>query len=79
MAARARGGVQQQRHVREQALRQHVAGVRGVDLAVDGERRGAGRLADRHRGRGAFLVVEQVAGGERDLQSHRPYIDEAYL
>ena len=56
--------VQQQRQVRDQLLRQHVAAIRGVGLAVDRERRRAGQLLHRHRRRRALLVIEQLAGLE---------------
>ena len=48
-------------------LRQHVAAVRRVHLAVDGERGRSGEPLDRDRGRCALAVVEQRAGFE--LQS----------
>ena len=60
--------VEQQRHVREQPLGEHVAGVRRVDLAVDGQRRRAGRVAHRDGGAGAVAVVEQPAGGQREFE-----------
>ena len=55
----ARVVVQQQRQVRHHLLRQHVAAVRRVDLAVDRERRGAGQLLHRHGRGGAFAVIEK--------------------
>ena len=60
--------MQQQRHMREQALRQHVAGVGRVDLAVDGQRDGAGQAADRHRAGRALAIRQQLAGGQRRLR-----------
>ena len=42
----ARALVQEQRHMRKQSLREHVAGVRRVDLAVDRERGHTGRAPD---------------------------------
>ena len=39
--------VQQHRQQAEQPLREHVAGVRRVDFAVDGERSRAGEAAGR--------------------------------
>ncbi len=50
------------------ALREHVAAVRGVGLAVHRERGRAGERLDRHRGRRAFLVVEQRAGLEQRVE-----------
>ena len=60
--------VQQQRHVRQQPLGEHVAGIRRVDLAVDGQRRRAGRVAHRDGGAGAVAVVEEPAGGQREFE-----------
>jgi hypothetical protein len=52
--------VQQQRHVREEPLRQHVAAIRRVHLSVDRECGNAGQAADGHRGSRAFAVIEQT-------------------
>ncbi len=54
-------GMEQQRQVREHALRQHVAAVRRVDLAVDRERDGAGQLSHRDRARRSLPIRQQLA------------------
>ena len=64
----ARVLVEEQRQVRDQFLRQHVATVRRVHLAVDGERQRSGEPLDRDRGSCPLAVVEQRAGLELSLQ-----------
>ena len=64
----ARVLVQQQRQVRDELLREHVAAVRRVGLAVDRQRRRAGQPLDRHGRRRAFAVVEQRARLEQRLE-----------
>ncbi len=61
--------MQQQRHMREQALRQHVAGVRRVDLAVDRQGDGAGQAADRHGAGRALAIRQQLSGRQRRLEA----------
>ena len=63
--------MQEQRHVREQALRQHVARIAGVDLAVDGERRRSGEPADRDGTGRSLAVVEELSGSQRRRQIRR--------
>ena len=75
MMATSRGLlVHQQRQVRHQLLREHVAAVRGVHLAVHRERRGAGQPLHRDRGRRALAVVEHRPGlelrGEVEVLRH---------
>jgi len=56
--------VQQQRKVGEHALCQHVAGIGCVDLAVDGERNGAGQFSHGDGARRSLSIREQVASGQ---------------
>jgi hypothetical protein len=51
-----RVGVEQQRHVREQTLRQHVAGIRRIDLAVDRQRGRSGKPPYGDGARRAFAI-----------------------
>ncbi len=71
--------VQQERQVREEALRQHVARVRRVDLAVDREHPRACRAADGHRRGGALLVVLERAGRERGLNVGHAQIRRVFV
>ena len=64
--------VQQQRQVREQALRQHVARVRRVDLAVDREHPRARRAADGHRRGGALLVGPRACRRRARIERRAP-------
>ena len=68
------GSVQQQREVREKPLRQHVAAVRGVHLAVDRERKRAGHAAHRNGAGRALRVVEQRARFEAGLEIEAPKV-----
>ncbi len=54
----ARVAVEQERQVRDQLLREHVAAVRGIDLPVDSQRNGPGQTLHGNRGRSAFLVIK---------------------
>ena len=79
IATRFGFGMEQQRHVREQPLRQHVAGVRRVDLAVDGQRDGAGQPADGDRAGRSLAIRQQLAGGQRRLEIRARASPSAYL
>ena len=63
----------------EQALREHVAAVRRIDLAVDGERRGTGQPTDAD-GRGcAFLVVLEHAGAQHRVEIVRREVGRVFV
>ena len=57
--------VEQERDMGEQPLRQHIARVGGIDLAVDGERCRASGPPDGNGAARALAVIEQFTGGER--------------
>ena len=74
--------VQQHGQQPEQPLRQHVAAVRGVHLAVDRQRPRARQRADADRRRGAFLVELETPGAQhcgevRRLQVRRVLVGAA--
>ena len=56
-----RCGMQEQRHVCHQLLREHVAAIRGVGLSVHSQGRRTGESLDGHRRWCAVLVVQQCA------------------
>ena len=59
--------------MRDELLREHVAAIRGVGLAVDGERGRAGERLHRDRRRGALLVVAQRPGLQQRLRGRDPW------
>ena len=52
----------------EQALRQHVAAVRRVHFAVDGERARASERLDAHRAGSPFFVVVETSRAKHDFE-----------
>ena len=64
----ARVVVHEQRQMGDELLRQHVAAIRRVRLAVNRQRRRAGEPLDRYGRRGAFPVIQERAGLEQRFQ-----------
>ena len=60
--------VHQRWHKAEKPLREHVAAIRRVDLAVDRERRDAREAPDADRRRCSFPVVLEQTGFERRVR-----------
>ena len=54
--------------MRQELLRQHVARVRGIDLAVDRHRARSRHFSHRHGARGSFTVVQEASSLETGLE-----------
>ncbi len=70
----AGGAVDEQRHVRQQLLRQHVAAVRRVHLAINRKRADSRQAPNRYRPGGPIVVVEQASSPQRPVEVERPEV-----
>ena len=63
-----RGGMQEQRHVGEEALREHVAAAGGIHLPVHGQRERSPHPLDGHGDLRPLAVVHELSGPQLLLQ-----------